>query len=102
MLDRDGAGKGGARLEAGNCCRPAGEHEAGSTRKKNASWHFSSVTSADAAVMFNISARRIARAREVLDKADPALVKAVEQGRVTVPAPVRFLSSISTAKTRMN
>src|SRR5271166_823763 len=31
-----------------------------------------------------IAARSIARASEVLDKADPAVVKAVEQGRVTV------------------
>jgi hypothetical protein len=34
--------------------------------------------------MLNVGARSIARASEVLDKADPALVKAVEQGRVTV------------------
>ena len=51
---------------------------------KGASWHLSPITRADAAVMLNVSARSIARASEVLDKADPALVKAVEQGRVTV------------------
>jgi hypothetical protein len=51
---------------------------------KDASGHFSPVTRADAAVMLNISARSIARASEILDKADPTLVKAVEQGWVTV------------------
>jgi hypothetical protein len=52
--------------------------------EKDASWHLSPITRADAAVMLKVGARSIARASEVLDKADPALVKAVEQGRVTV------------------
>ena len=34
--------------------------------------------------MLNIGARSVARASEVLDKADPAVINAVEQGRVTV------------------
>jgi hypothetical protein len=51
---------------------------------KDASWLFSPVTRADAAVMLNIGARSVARASEVLDKADPGVINAVEHGRVTV------------------
>ena len=52
--------------------------------EKDASWHFSSASRADAAVMFNISARRIARASEVLDKADSCSGQGGRAGSGTV------------------
>jgi hypothetical protein len=51
----------------------------------------------EAARLLSVSVRSVASASAVLDKADPAVVKAVEQGRVTQ---VRSLSSISTARIR--
>jgi hypothetical protein len=38
----------------------------------------------EAARLLSVSVRSVASASAVLDKADPAVVKAVEQGRVTV------------------
>ena len=71
----------------------------GRSEKKDAYRH---VSRTEAAAMLNVGVRSVARASEVLDKVNPAVVKAVEQGGCRCRAPPRSGSSISPPKTCAN